>query len=152
MMTMMRMESSSDSIIEEGVQDRVIVHIDMDCFYAQVEMIENPQLCLRPLGIQQKTILATTNYVARQRGVGKMDRITRARQVCPDIVIIKGENLTKFRAASERVFALLKETLPGVPIQRLGLDEFFLDVTLVVRSALCNAACTCLVRSFWSSS
>ncbi|EGD72062.1 hypothetical protein PTSG_11536 [Salpingoeca rosetta] len=120
---------------------RVIIHIDLDCFYAQVEMVAQPELCQKPVGIQQKTILATSNYIARQRGVGKMDSIRHAKQVCPDITIIKGEILTPFRLASEAIFTLLKAMLPRVPVQRLGLDEFFLDITDVVTGA---TSCTCM--------
>ena len=44
---------------------RVIIHIDIDCFYAQVEMVSDPSLVSKPLGIQQKNIVVTCNYVAR---------------------------------------------------------------------------------------
>lgn len=46
---------------------RTIVHVDLDCYYAQVEMMRDPErLRGKPVGVQQKTILATTNYIARQ--------------------------------------------------------------------------------------
>ena len=66
---------------------RVIVHIDIDCFYAQVEMLQDPQLRDKPLGIQQKNIVVTCNYVARQRGVGKCQYINDAMKVRPIILI-----------------------------------------------------------------
>lgn len=83
----------------------------------------------KPLGVSQKTILASSNQLARSRGVRKMDTIAHARAVCPDIVIVVGEDLTPFRRASLQIFQLLHTLLPGVPVQRLGFDEFFLDVT-----------------------
>jgi len=55
---------------------RTIVHIDADCFYAQVEMLRNPLLRDKPLGIQQKNIVVTCNYKAREFGVNKLMFIT----------------------------------------------------------------------------
>ena len=55
---------------------RVIVHIDIDCFYAQVEMVSDPSLVSRPLGIQQKNLVVTCNYVARAVGVGKCMKVS----------------------------------------------------------------------------
>lgn len=51
---------------------RTIVHIDADCFYAQVEMLRDPSLVDKPLGIQQKNIVVTCNYKAREFGVRKL--------------------------------------------------------------------------------
>jgi DNA polymerase iota len=51
---------------------RTIVHIDADCFYAQVEMLRDPTLRDKPLGIQQKNIVVTCNYKAREFGVKKL--------------------------------------------------------------------------------
>ena len=112
--------------------DRVIIHIDVDCFYAQVEMVRDPRLRSKPLGIKQKTILATSNYVARARGVRKLSSIAEALRICPDLVIIDGSDLTPFRAASQRMFDSLQTELPDCAIERLGLDEVYIDVTAVV--------------------
>ncbi|EDQ91850.1 uncharacterized protein MONBRDRAFT_14321 [Monosiga brevicollis MX1] len=122
--------------------DRVILHFDLDCFYAQVHMVQEPELRLKPLGVQQKTIFATVNYVARARGVPKMARISEAQRICPDIVIRNGEDLTDYREASEHIFAFLQEQFPHCPVERLGLDEFFVDATTPAH-ALCS-------DGFWS--
>ena len=79
---------------------RTIIHIDVDCFYAQVEMLRDLSLALKPLGIQQKNIVVTCNYVARQRGVGKCQYITEAMKVCPDLVLVNGEDLARYRKVS----------------------------------------------------
>eukprot|EP00730_Choanoeca_flexa_P002790 TRINITY_DN11176_c0_g1_i1.p1 TRINITY_DN11176_c0_g1~~TRINITY_DN11176_c0_g1_i1.p1 ORF type:complete len:508 (+),score=85.22 TRINITY_DN11176_c0_g1_i1:1014-2537(+) len=121
---------------------RTIIHFDLDCFYAQVHMVQDPSLRTKPLGVKQKTILATTNYVARQMGVPKMARITEAKQICPSLVIVNGEILTPYRRASTAIFQLLQQLFPRCSVQRLGLDEFFVDATSVVDSLLQNGTWT----------
>ena len=69
---------------EGGSQDshsRTILHFDIDCFYAQVEMLRDPSLRDKPLGIQQKNIVVTCNYPARAKGVGKCAYVRDAMQV-----------------------------------------------------------------------
>ncbi|KAI0009272.1 DNA/RNA polymerase [Xylariaceae sp. FL0662B] len=112
--------------------DRIILHFDYDCFYASVFENANPALKGQPLGIQQKSILATCNYVARARGVKKLMLISEAQRICPDLVVAKGEDLTPFRDASKRLWAFLRAHSWNGRVERLGLDEVFLDVTDVV--------------------
>ncbi|KAK7934341.1 hypothetical protein WMY93_005237 [Mugilogobius chulae] len=113
---------------------KVIVHLDMDCFYAQVEMIRNPALRSVPLGVQQKYILVTCNYVARERGVTKLMSITEAKEKCPELVLVKGEDLTHYREVSYQVTELLVSYCPLV--ERLGFDENFMDITDLVENRL----------------
>ncbi|KAI1461106.1 DNA/RNA polymerase [Annulohypoxylon moriforme] len=112
--------------------DRVIIHFDYDCFYASVFENANPALKGLPLGVKQKSILATCNYAARARGVKKLMLISEAQKVCPDIVIISGEDLTPFRDASKKLWSFLRAHSWNDRVERLGLDEVFLDVTDVV--------------------
>ncbi|XP_018100076.1 DNA polymerase iota isoform X2 [Xenopus laevis] len=113
---------------------RVIVHIDMDCFYAQVEMIRNPELRNKPLGIQQKYIVVTCNYEARKFGVTKLMLIKDAREKCPQLVLVSGEDLTPYREMSYKATELLEEFSPKV--ERLGFDENYIDVTELVDKKL----------------
>ncbi|XP_043247595.1 DNA polymerase iota-like [Amphibalanus amphitrite] len=106
---------------------RCVIHIDIDCFYAQVEMLERPELRDKPLGIQQKNIVVTSNYAARARGVGKCCLVTEALQACPDLVLVNGSDLTRYRRMSARIHRLL--TRFSRRVERLGFDENFLDVT-----------------------
>ena len=112
---------------------RSIVHIDFDCFYAQVEVIRRPELRGRPVAVRQKSLLVTTNYIARHRGVAKMSSIRDAMKACPDLVIVNGEDLTPYREMSERVFSTLCEY--SNLVERLGLDECFVDVSHAVDSS-----------------
>lgn len=91
-------------------------------------MLENrdPKLKALPLGVKQKNILATCNYVARRRGVKKLMFITDAKKICPDLVIIEGEDLTPFRDMSKTLFAFLRGFSWGGKVERLGFDEVFM--------------------------
>jgi DNA polymerase iota len=133
-------------------QDRIILHFvrihphvissqndccadldkDYDCFYAQV--VENAQPALRslPLGIKQKSILATCNYEARKRGVKKLQLISDAKKICPDLLLADGEDLSVFRDVSKKLYGLLRSYSWNKKVERLGLDEVFLDVTDLV--------------------
>lgn len=82
--------------------------------------------------MKQKSILATCNYVARARGVGKLMSIAEAQRVCPDLVLVNGEDLSRFRDVSKKLWAVLRAHSWSRRVERLGLDEVFLDVTDVV--------------------
>ena len=99
---------------------RCVVHVDVDAFYAQCEELRNPALKERPLGkvlsvallpqalsrqyalvcgtgITQKYLIVTSNYPARRRGVTKLMGTVEAKQKCPELVLVSGEDLTPYR-------------------------------------------------------
>ncbi|KAM0284561.1 hypothetical protein ACHAQH_001927 [Verticillium albo-atrum] len=121
--------------------DRIILHFDYDCFYASVLESQNPALKSLPLGVKQKSILATCNYVARARGVRKLMLISAARKVCPDLVVVEGEDLTPFRDVSKLIYGFLRGHSWSAKVERLGLDEVFMDVTDMI-----NYNMSCLNR------
>ncbi|XP_030324409.1 DNA polymerase iota isoform X2 [Calypte anna] len=115
-------------------RSRVILHLDLDCFYAQVEMIRNPALRNKPLGVQQKSIVVTCNYEARKLGVKKLMSVKDAKEKCPQLVLVNGEDLTPYREMSYKVTELLGEFCPLV--ERLGFDENFVDITEIAEKRL----------------
>ncbi|XP_017058458.1 DNA polymerase iota [Drosophila ficusphila] len=117
---------------------RTIIHLDMDYFYAQVEEIRDPTLRSKALGIQQKNIVVTCNYVARAKGVSKLMLIAEAQRICPDLVLVNGEDLAPYRQMSQRIFDLLLNYTPLV--EKLGFDENFMDVTALVELREAHAA------------
>ncbi|XP_028852046.1 DNA polymerase iota isoform X2 [Denticeps clupeoides] len=119
---------------------RVVLHFDLDCFYAQVEMVRNPALRDVPLGVQQKYIVVTCNYVAREYGVTKLMSVTAAKEKCPQLVLVKGEDLTHYRETSYKVTELLMSYCPLV--ERLGFDENFMDITEIVNGKIREAPVT----------
>ncbi|XP_041495190.1 DNA polymerase iota isoform X2 [Microtus oregoni] len=130
---------SSRAVFDQGVPTRissarVIVHMDLDCFYAQVEMISNPELKDKPLGVQQKYLVVTCNYEARKLGVKKLMSVRDAKEKCPQLVLVNGEDLSRYREMSYKVTELLEEFSPVV--ERLGFDENFVDLTETVEKRL----------------
>ncbi|XP_059750525.1 DNA polymerase iota isoform X4 [Balaenoptera ricei] len=124
-----------DQVVPAGSSSsRVIVHVDLDCFYAQVEMISNPELKGKPLGVQQKYLVVTCNYEARKLGVKKLMNVRDAKEKCPQLVLVNGEDLTRYREMSYKVTELLEEFSPIV--ERLGFDENFVDLTEMVEKRL----------------
>jgi DNA polymerase iota len=102
---------------------------DYDCFYASVFEAEQPVLKSLPLAVQQKQIVVTCNYEARRRGLRKLQLIKEAKQICPDVVIVLGEDLTRFRNASKELYLFLRDFVWGKRVEKLGFDEVFLDVS-----------------------
>ncbi|NXQ81290.1 POLI polymerase, partial [Nyctibius grandis] len=117
-----------------SARSRVIVHVDLDCFYAQVEMIRNPALRDKPLGVQQKSIVVTCNYEARKLGVKKLMSVKDAKEKCSQLILVNGEDLTPYREMSYKVTELLGEF--GPLVERLGFDENFVDITEIVEKRL----------------
>ncbi|XP_046477768.1 DNA polymerase iota [Neodiprion pinetum] len=109
---------------------RSIVHLDIDCFYAQVEMLRHPELDGKPLGVQQKNIVVTSNYLARKFGVGKCMSVQEALRLCPGLSLIRGEDLSEYRRISTKISEILHQFTPLV--ERLGMDESFVDVSSMV--------------------
>ncbi|KAJ4356196.1 uncharacterized protein N0V89_004226 [Didymosphaeria variabile] len=101
--------------------DSIIIHFD--AFYASVVEAETPSLRSRPLAIQQKQIVVTCNYEARRRGLYKLQLIKEAKKICPDVVIVLGEDLTRFRNASKELYAFLRSFSWNSRCERLGFDE-----------------------------
>ncbi|XP_035668098.1 DNA polymerase iota-like isoform X2 [Branchiostoma floridae] len=92
---------------------------------------------LHSLGIQQKYIVVTCNYVARKHGVTKLMGIKQAKELCPELVLVKGEDLTHYREMSYRITETLQKFSPLV--ERLGFDENFVDVTETVEARVKSA-------------
>ncbi|KAJ6783566.1 hypothetical protein PWT90_09828 [Aphanocladium album] len=137
------MESSSKRPPKRK-EDRIILQF----------VIENkhPHLRSKPLGVRQKNILATCNYNARAKGVKKLMLITEAKKICPELVLMDGEDLSPFRDMSKTLYGFLKSHSWNGKVERLGFDEVFMDVTDIVDynfSCLTKAA---LARSFFQLS
>jgi DNA polymerase iota len=75
------------------------------------------------LAIQQKQIIVTCNYEARRRGLHKLQLIREAKKVCPDVVIVLGEDLTRFRDASKDLYNFLRRSIWSGKAEKLGFDE-----------------------------
>lgn len=109
---------------------RKIIHCDCDCFYASIEMRDNPHLAGRPLAVggspQRRGVVATCNYEARRFGIHSAMASATARQRCPDLIIIRPD-MDKYRRASARIHEIFREFTTR--IEPLSLDEAYLDVS-----------------------
>lgn len=76
-----------------------------------------------PFAVQQKQIIVTCNYEARRRGLYKLQLVREAREKCPDVIIVLGEDLTRFRNASKDNYDFLRSFLWSDKAERLGFDE-----------------------------
>ncbi len=108
---------------------RKIIHIDADSFYASVEMRENPQLRGKAVavgGASGRGVIATANYEARKFGVRSALPSARARQLCPQLIIIK-PRFELYRKVSNQFREIFAEFTDL--IEPLSLDEAYLDVS-----------------------
>ncbi len=108
---------------------RKIIHIDMDCFYAAVEMRDNPELKKVPLAIGgdgPRSVLCTSNYLARKFGVKSAMSTVIAKRLCPGLVIVRGD-MTKYKTVSQEIHSIFGEYTDK--IQPIGWDEAYLDVS-----------------------
>ncbi len=108
---------------------RKIIHIDMDCFYAAVEMRDNPSLASLPVavgGTSSRSVLCTANYAARKYGVRSAMATSIALQKCPELVVLP-VNMAKYRSVAASIREIFYQFTPLV--EPLSLDEAYLDVT-----------------------
>ncbi len=123
---------------------RKIIHIDMDCFYAAIEMRDDPTLRDIPLAVggrpDRRGVIATANYRARTFGVHSAMSSARAMRLCPDLEIIP-TRMEVYRRESARIRELFAEYTDR--IEPLSLDEAYLDVTGTAR---CRGSATLIAE------
>ena len=109
---------------------QIIIHVDMDAFYASVEIRDNPALRGQPLVIgslpHERGVVATCSYEARTFGVRSGMNIKDAYRLCPQGIFMH-PNFDKYKAVSEQLNAIWNTYATAA--QRISLDEAYLDVT-----------------------
>lgn len=110
---------------------RVIFHIDMNCFYAAVEMAHNPSLKGKPVAIagnpeERKGIIVTSSYEARETGVKTTMPIWQAKKLCPQLIVLP-PNFERYRKASQMMFKILANITPA--IEPVSIDEGYMDIS-----------------------
>ncbi|EGS22696.1 DNA polymerase eta-like protein [Thermochaetoides thermophila DSM 1495] len=139
---------------------RVVAHIDLDCFYAQVEMVRLGIAEDTPFAVQQWQGLIAVNYPARSYGIGRHCTITEAKKLCPKLITQHVATwreadgkwayredpqvatdkvcLDPYRSESRKILVLIKELLPhGLQrVEKASIDEVFLDLSAHVHAIL----------------
>ncbi|HJV66100.1 MAG TPA: DNA polymerase IV [Geomonas sp.] len=108
---------------------RIILHIDMNAFFASVEQQSNPELRGKPIaviGAAKRTVITTCSYEARAFGVKTGMNSWEARQKCPQLIFVVGNN-RKYTYTSTQIIRIMREYTPMVEV--FSIDEAFLDVT-----------------------
>ena len=115
--------------MEKNPQPRAIVHLDMDCFYAAIEVRDRPSLRGKPVGVggaRGRGVLTTCNYEARKFGVHSAMPTFMALQRCPQLIVLP-TRFDLYRREASVIRGILHQFTPLV--EPLSLDEAYLDVT-----------------------
>lgn len=114
-----------------GEGNRVVLHVDMNAYFASVEQANNPFLRGKPIAVGggvggKRTIVATASYEAKARGVKTAMPAWEALKICPDLIIVPGD-MTKYIYTSAEIIKILKQYTDLIEV--FSIDEAFLDIT-----------------------
>ncbi|MCA9560920.1 MAG: DNA polymerase IV, partial [Myxococcales bacterium] len=108
---------------------RIIVHADMDAFYAAIEQLDDPALRGKPIligGRSNRSVVATASYEARPFGVGSAMPMALALRKCPDAIVVR-PRFTRYVEVSRIVMEVFRDF--AAKVEPLSLDEAFLDMS-----------------------
>lgn len=117
---------SPDDADDSGTR---ILHVDMDAFYASVEVLDDPSLRGKPLivgGAEGRGVVSSASYEARRFGVRAAMSVGQALRLCPNAIVVV-PHFERYSALSRQVMAIFHEITPLV--EPLSIDEAFLDVS-----------------------
>lgn len=112
-----------------SMEERKIIHIDMDAFFASVEQRDRPELRGIPLAVGYdgpRGVVATASYEARSYGVRSAMSMAKAKRLCPQLTVVPG-NHARYKEVSNQVHDIMHDYTEL--IEPISLDEAFLDVT-----------------------
>ena len=107
----------------------MILHIDMDAFFASVEQLDRPELrgkCILVGGNSNRGVVTTASYEARRYGVRSAMPMFEARRRCPHAIIVPGR-MARYKTVSRQIMDLLRDFTPHV--EPVSIDEAYLDIS-----------------------
>ena len=109
---------------------RAIIHLDLDAFFASVEVLENPSLAGKPVVVggrpEERGVVAAASYPARAFGIHSAMPMARALALCPQLIVLPPRHRL-YHEYSEQVMAILHDASPL--IEQMSIDEAYLDLT-----------------------
>jgi DNA polymerase-4 len=111
------------------MDDRIILHIDMDAFFIAVEQRDDPSLRGKPAavcGSLSRSVVTSATYEARPYGIRAGMPVQEAQKRCPNLILVEGDH-SKYTETASRIFSTLKEYTPLVEVA--SIDEAYLDIT-----------------------
>ena len=111
------------------MDNRIILHIDMDAFFIAVEQRDDPSLRGKPAavcGSLSRSVVTSATYEARPYGIRAGMPVQEAQRRCPNLILVEG-NHSKYTETASRIFSKLKEYTPLVEVA--SIDEAYLDIT-----------------------
>lgn len=110
-------------------EQRTVIHLDINSFFASVEQSANPELKGKPVvvtGSQQRTVILTASYEAREFGIKTGMMLHEARRLCRDVIMVPADN-RKYTHTSAQIMKMMLDYTPLVEV--FSIDEAFMDVT-----------------------
>jgi DNA polymerase-4 len=119
---------SNSPVESPSIEEAPILHVDLDAFFASVEIIDDPSLHGKPVcvgGAAQRGVIASASYEARRHGVKSAMPSVVARRLCPELIILPGR-FDRYEEYSHRFHGVVNDLTPDY--EPLGLDEVFADL------------------------
>jgi DNA polymerase IV len=111
------------------MQERAIVHMDLDSFFVSVERLRDPRLVGKPVivgGLSDRGVVAACSYETRAFGVRSAMPMRMALKLCPDAIVLRGD-FEAYAQHSDWVTRMIMDRAPVV--EKASIDEFYLDMT-----------------------
>ena len=143
-------DNKNNKSCQQVDDDRIILHVDVDCFYCQCEALDRNLPKDRPLAIGQKHIIVTCNYEARQQyGVSKLQNRQEALRKCPNLLIVEGSDLERYRQHARSIYECFRKVCKthfesknsnnndddddhGITVCKGSMDEMMADLSPIV--------------------
>lgn len=113
---------------------RVIFHIDLNSYYASAEIVRNSALAGQPVvvgGLSKRGVICTASYEARKYGVRSAMPLYKALELCPNLVVLKGDH-NYYSELSKKFFSFLRTFTSFIEIA--SIDECYMDVTDIIKN------------------